>query len=261
MLLAGIHLALDALGAAAGAAVARRSLRWATLISALILAVVVGRFLLATRPALEVRLFPWAFYPCVEPWWFYPFVFFLLGAALTAARKSVWKRDLLMVFAGLLLLRLGDMTWAEVRPRPELAGTVGESGFCRQTSAYSCGAASAAMFLHLYGITATEDEMARLCLTRSGTLGGTTHAGLALGLRRKGLEVRVRAPERITGPAIVPIRQTWLVSHFVVVRKVERDRVYVSDPTHGTYSMSRERFSTLWEGSVVECVPGRAKSR
>ncbi|MHC4606410.1 MAG: cysteine peptidase family C39 domain-containing protein [Planctomycetota bacterium] len=255
MLVAAIHVLLDALGAAAGVAVARRSLRLATFFCLAALAVVLSKFAFFTIPAAEARLFPWDFYPYVEPWWAYPFVFFLLGAALYAARRSMIRRDLLLVFGRFLLLRVMDAAWADVRPHPPLTGTVNEAGFCAQTSAYSCGAASAAMFLHLHGIETTEDEMARLCVTRSGYLGGTTEAGVLRGLRRKGLQARVCAPEEITAPAIVPIRLNWFVGHFVVVRRVRRDRVLIADPTQGFYIMSMEKFRGMWQGSAIEVLP------
>ena len=53
---------------------------------------------------------------------------------------------------------------------------------CRQTSPASCSAAAAATLLRAHGIEATEAEMARLCLTRSG---GTPMHGLYRGLKLK----------------------------------------------------------------------------
>lgn len=56
-----------------------------------------------------------------------------------------------------------------------------EGDFCWQTTASSCSAACAATLLRAHGIAATEGEMARLCLTRQGTL----WRGLYRGLKRK----------------------------------------------------------------------------
>ena len=50
-----------------------------------------------------------------------------------------------------------------------------------QSSPHTCSAASAATLLRFYGIRATEQEMAELCLTRSGT----TWLGLYHGLASK----------------------------------------------------------------------------
>lgn len=52
---------------------------------------------------------------------------------------------------------------------------------CMQTSPTTCAPACAATLLRAYGIDATEQEMAVLCLTR----GGTTWKGLYRGLKRK----------------------------------------------------------------------------
>jgi len=59
---------------------------------------------------------------------------------------------------------------------------------CRQTNSYTCSAASSATMLTTLGIPATEQEMARLCLTRNGT----TWLGLYHGLSTKLLRTRYR---------------------------------------------------------------------
>ena len=54
-------------------------------------------------------------------------------------------------------------------------------GFCVQTTSHTCSTACAASLLYLHDIDATEQEMARLCLTRQGT----SWMGLYRGLKRK----------------------------------------------------------------------------
>jgi hypothetical protein len=54
------------------------------------------------------------------------------------------------------------------------------AGDCLQTTDYTCSAASAATLLKAYGIDATEQEMAELCLTREGTNWMGLYRGLAL---------------------------------------------------------------------------------
>ena len=54
-------------------------------------------------------------------------------------------------------------------------------GVCVQTTRHTCTPASAATLLRMYGIDATEAEMAALCLTRKGT----TWMGLYRGLKHK----------------------------------------------------------------------------
>jgi len=52
---------------------------------------------------------------------------------------------------------------------------------CRQTTPHTCAPACAATVLKMHGIPATEQELADLCLTRTGT----TWQGLYRGLKRK----------------------------------------------------------------------------
>jgi hypothetical protein len=61
---------------------------------------------------------------------------------------------------------------------------------CRQTTIHTCSAASAATMLEVLGIPATEKEMARLCLTRSGTTWLGMYHGLSIKLM--GTEYHVR---------------------------------------------------------------------
>ena len=250
MFLAGLHLLLNAAGAMAGVAASRRSLRLAALLGFLLLGVILAKFAIAMIPAAEANLFPWDFYPLVERWWFFPLVFFLLGAGMYAARKSMWRRDLLLVMGGLLLLRVGDIVWADAAPRPVLEGKLNPYGFCPQTSEYSCGAAAAVMFLYLNGIDSYEEEMARLCVTRSG-LGGTTEAGVIRGLKRKGLRVKAVTAEEITAPCMASVKIDWLVSHWVVVVEVLPDHVRLADPMNGFSRWKKDIFMSRWHGSMV----------
>lgn len=68
-------------------------------------------------------------------------------------------------------------------PRPPLVWPV-----CRQTTPHTCSAASAATILFTLGIETTEQEMAQLCLTKSGTTWLGLYHGLStqlLGTRHK----------------------------------------------------------------------------
>lgn len=72
--------------------------------------------------------------------------------------------------------------WA--RPRPPLTLPV-----CLQTTDATCSAAAAATLLTALGYEASEQEMARLCLTKSGTTWLGLYHGLSVKLFRSGYEV------------------------------------------------------------------------
>lgn len=60
---------------------------------------------------------------------------------------------------------------------------------CRQTTPYTCSAASAATILYSLGVQSSEKEMAELCLTGEGTTWLGLYHGLALRLRGTGFGV------------------------------------------------------------------------
>lgn len=143
---------------------------------------------------------------------------------------------------------------------------------CLQTTKHTCSAASAATALRCLGVTTSEAEMARLCLTRQGT----SWMGLYRGLSQKrspGWRIEVfdtasletlrqvtpHAPAILTVelPRDVPVgwkyrrENGWLpgVSHSVVCFGPDGDDHWrIADPANG-----RERWSTsdlllLWQG-------------
>jgi hypothetical protein len=71
-----------------------------------------------------------------------------------------------------------------VEPTPQVPFRV-----CRQTTPYTCSAASAATILHSLGVQSSEKEMAELCLTGEGTTWLGLYHGLALRLRGTGFGV------------------------------------------------------------------------
>src|SRR5262245_39255762 len=171
---------------AAGVLAFRRSLRLATGVVAAMLSLILLKTGANQVPAGEPRLFPWDWYPFVEGWWFMLPAMCIFGVGIMVVRRSVWKRDGLLVAGGLLLVYCGALAIAMARPH-ERTGRIDDKGACHQTSGYSCSAASAVMLLHQAGISATEQEMAELCVTRAGNtrVAGTTDSGAMRGLRRK----------------------------------------------------------------------------
>src|SRR5262245_58766618 len=100
------------------------------------LALVLFKFAAGHLPATEARLLPWDWYPFVASWWYLVPTMFLFGAGLWAARASLVKRDLLLVLAGLLLVRTGIAGWQSRSDHAALTGEINERGVCPQTSSY-----------------------------------------------------------------------------------------------------------------------------
>jgi hypothetical protein len=252
-----IWIALQVLGSAAmiaaGVLAVRRDRRLATGLVGAMLFLILFKIGIARVPEGEPRFLPWNWYPLIEGWWYLFPAMFIFGAALTIYRSSVVKRDALLVVAGSLLLRCAAIGWVLARPC-DLLGTVDEQGICRQTSGYSCSAASAAMLLDRHGIRATEREMAELCVTCNAT--GTTQSGLMRGLRIKVGDrrtVRIGRPpfEGIRTPCIVSLRLSPILTHSALLEKVTPEEVSVVDPLYGRGRLSRSIFDREWMGSVV----------
>lgn len=247
-----IQLLGSALMAAAGMASIRRSTRLATALTGLALLLILVKPAVGHIPAGEPRLFPWNWYPLVEGWWYLFPAMYIFGVAIVLCWKSMWKRDGLLAGAGFLVLYCGVLAISTTREH-RLTGTVDAEGLCHQTSGYSCAPASAVMLLHRYGIAATEQEMAGLCATKSGStrMAGTSDSGILRGLRLK-LGSRatpvISTPDydRIPVPSLVAIQLTPTLCHCIMVSKVESDQVRVLDPLYGRGSIPREQFERTW---------------
>jgi hypothetical protein len=252
-----VQFAGAALMTGAGILAARRSRKAATVLIGALLAVILLKNALAFVPIGEPTLLPWNWYPLVERWWHLIPAMGIFGAAITLFRASVWRRDVLLVGAGLLLLHCAALGWVMSRPS-DLRGTVNEEGICLQTSGYSCTAASAAMLLHRHGIAATEREMAELSVTSNGGLagGGTTESGLMRGLRLKLDGSRTPRIDRpgyggLVTPSVVGLRLTPKLSHSILVVQVTPTEVKVLDPLYGRGTLRRAEFERDWLGSAV----------
>jgi predicted double-glycine peptidase len=252
-----LQLAAAALMAAAGAWTMKRSRLIGTLSGALLLALILVKAVVGHIPAMEASLFPWDWYPVVEPSWYLVPAMFLAGAGFQAVNGAAWKRPLVLTAALLLFVRTADAGRVTARP-PELDGTVNDSAICLQTSSYSCGAAAATSFLYYYGVRATEKEMAELCVTRSGGpgLAGTSEAGLMRGLRRKlagryDILIARTVYDDLPTPALVPLEVYPGVGHCVMVWRVDPELVYLLDPRSGRTTLSRAGFERMWTGSAI----------
>lgn len=147
-----------------------------------------------------------------------------------------------------------------------------EGDVCLQTTKHTCSAASAATVLRRVGITTTEAEMSRLCLTRIGT----HWMGLYRGLRQKlspAWQIEVFDTKSLetlrhvsqNSPAILTVelprdvpagweyRQEsgWLpgVSHSVVCLGPDGgDHWKIVDPANGLEQWSTADLLVLWQG-------------
>ncbi|TXT30285.1 MAG: hypothetical protein FD138_2303 [Planctomycetota bacterium] len=198
-------------------------------------------------------------------------LFAAILAGLTCRRLRARPRTRTTAVVLLIVVSVGAL----IRP---LLGTAPvceaswDGDVCLQTTKHTCSAASAATVLRGVGVTTSEAEMARLCLTRQGTHWMGLYRGLSQKLsptwrievfdtaKLETLrQVSPQAPAILTVelPRDVPVgweyreESGWLpgISHSVVCLGPDGgDQWLIADPANG-----RERWSTsdlllLWQG-------------
>ena len=72
----------------------------------------------------------------------------------------------------------------------------------------------------------------------------------ALGYKSGGFRAEFADLDDLEHPAIVPIEYAGF-KHFVVVREVHNDHVFVADPALGNISFTRTRFEAIWDQNVL----------
>ncbi len=110
--------------------------------------------------------------------WFPLAAGFLGGLACEVSVRPGLRRFLPAV--GLQLAAVVTLAAPFLGSVPDCQDLWHDSGVCLQSTDKTCSAASAATLLKLHGITATEQEMAELCLTRNGTHWMGVYRGLKL---------------------------------------------------------------------------------
>jgi hypothetical protein len=101
------------------------------------------------------------------------------GLAWHRIPGQVWRK--FFSVAGVIGAAAYTLIWPICGTAPRCDDAWTADGICLQTTSRTCTPACAATLLRHYGIFATEQEMAELCLTREGT----TWQGLYRGLKRK----------------------------------------------------------------------------
>ena len=149
---------------------------------------------------------------------------------------------------------------------------------CMQTNKYTCSAAAAATILNCLAIPATEQEMAELCLTRSGTTWLGLYHGLATKLWPQGYyveffeadsdslyEMTRDAPvllccelDPIVAKMVPEYVNTggWIpgLAHSVVYFGRAGDTHAIGDPSQGYEYWSTQDLNNLWTGTGLRVV-------
>lgn len=192
----------------------------------------------------------------------------LTGAAIPAAlffacacqrlHRVPDRRAVRMMLVATAVFFIKGGLWMLRPPPPDVPSSHYADGVCRQSTPYTCVAASLVTLLRADGIETSEGEMARLSYTEVGI--GTTDTRAVLALRRKlagrGFDVhyermsfdRLRAVEL---PVLVPLKWGYFVSHMVPVLAIDADGVLLGDPLTGARRIACAEFEREWLGRGI----------
>ncbi|MEO0479006.1 MAG: cysteine peptidase family C39 domain-containing protein [Planctomycetota bacterium] len=256
-----VPLAL-ALGVVCGEFCGRRGPRAASAFVLVMLLPLIAKALSRFLQETEVSAFGVGIYPVLRPWWAFPFAFAVLSCAAATRSKPSERRGLRLLVIGLSLLVL-QRVHATVTADPQrLLGRVDANGICLQTSPISCGAAAAVMLLDQQGIRRTEARMAELCSTNALT--GTDEFCVQRGLvkvleeecREWSVDYSEPSLEELEAPAMVPVRLSFFVDHWVVVESIdgEASSLVILDPIEGRVKSTLADFEARWRSRVIRIV-------
>ncbi len=117
-----------------------------------------------------------------------------------------------------------------------------------QPDTMDCGPTCLHIIAKHYGRSISLEKLRSLSdTTRSGSsLQGIADAAEKIGFRSLGVKIDFEA---LSEQAPLPCIVFWRQSHFVVVYKIKKGTVYVSDPAHGLLEYSKQEFLANWIGS------------
>ncbi len=122
--------------------------------------------------------------------------------------------------------------------------------FYNQPDAMDCGPTCLQMIAKYHGRYYSLQTLRERChITRAGvSLLGISDAAESIGLRSMGVKVSYN---KLCEEQPLPFIAHWNQEHFVVVYKIDKERVWVADPGHGKVSYSKDEFEKCWASTVV----------
>ncbi|GAB5444760.1 MAG: hypothetical protein Fues2KO_51090 [Fuerstiella sp.] len=200
---------------------------------------------------------------------------FFLGFCLASRSIPRWRKTAL--FFPAVAFCFYSIVAPVLGQPPRCEAAVGGKLLQHQTTPYTCSAACAASLLRLHNIAATEEELARLSLTREGTHWMGLYRGLNMKVQGTGWQVVVEPfdPGRLDqlpfSPSILALRMD--VSQFeegvdhgfrddcghsvVYLGRPAADRIAVFDPSpdFGIEEWDTQIMSCISDGVIMTLVP------
>ncbi|WP_028888514.1 cysteine peptidase family C39 domain-containing protein, partial [Tenacibaculum ovolyticum] len=117
----------------------------------------------------------------------------------------------------------------------------------KQTEAKDCGPTCIKIIAKHYGKTINTQQLRKLSeTTREGSsLLGLSDAVESMGFKSLGIKLSYNKLQEAPLPCILH----WNKNHYVVLYKIKKDTIYISDPAHGLISFTKEEFIQSWIGN------------
>lgn len=126
--------------------------------------------------------------------------------------------------------------------------------FYRQLDAKDCGPTCLQMIAKHYGRSYSLDNLREKCyITREGvSLLGISEAAENIGFRTMGVKISFN---QLKQESPLPCIVHWNQEHFIVVYKIDKNKVYVADPAHGKVIYTYSEFIKCWASTQDQGVP------
>jgi hypothetical protein len=181
--------------------------------------------------------------------------FFAIAARLVPEERNRRALSLMPWILGIYLLAAN--AWLATTPQCyEKDDNFWWKGVCRQSTDFTCGAASCSTLLRLEGVDATEHECARLSYTIPDR--GVTSLGAAIALRTKlpnrKVDIRPTSLDELAQrrlPCLAPIKYSFLCDHMIVVLGTDPRGFVIGDPLSGPVVKTREELAPVWLNEAI----------
>ncbi|KGT94984.1 ABC transporter [Erwinia typographi] len=123
----------------------------------------------------------------------------------------------------------------------------------QQTQAAECGLACVGMVANYYGHSIDLISLRRRFSTslKGATLADVMQMAHRLGMGGRALRLEVEELEKLRRPCILH----WDLNHFVVLKKVHRNKITIHDPARGIRDIPMDEVSRCFTGVALELVP------
>ncbi|MBE7648127.1 hypothetical protein F7653_06770 [Tenacibaculum finnmarkense genomovar ulcerans] len=120
----------------------------------------------------------------------------------------------------------------------------------QQTEAKDCGPTCIKIISKYYGKTINTQQLRSLSeTTREGSsFLGLSDAVESMGFKSSGIKLAFNKLKEAPLPCILH----WNKNHYVVLYKIKKDTVYISDPAHGLITFTKKEFIQSWIGNNAD---------